>query len=92
MSHSRPDQRHSPRETWAPSELAAAPGDRYLTDGTHLYRELGPLEDVSEQLWLEDCHALAVTLMTHDGASRLRDVTPAGPIVAGDGWRLGTLA
>jgi len=77
MLYSRQHRRRPPASR-ALTGSAAASGGRYLTDGNHLYRELGRLEDVPDQLLLEDCYSLNVMLMTRAQARRLRDVTPTG--------------
>jgi hypothetical protein len=80
MMHSREEQRGPSEPARVASEVAEASIGRYLTDGTHLYRDLGQLDDVPEQVLLEDCHSLAVTPVTRDEARRLTPVTPAaGP-------------
>lgn len=52
----------------------------YLTDGTHLYRVLGSLDDgLPNVVALEDCHSLNVTLVQAADVGRLRTVTPTTP-------------
>jgi hypothetical protein len=56
---------------------SSLPAD-YLTDGTHLYRVLGGLDDgLPKVVALEDCHSLNVTLVQAAEVGKLRAVTPA---------------
>jgi hypothetical protein len=49
----------------------------YLTDGTHLYRELGSLDDVGPaMLLIEDCYSLNILLVTAAQRAELAPVRP----------------
>lgn len=54
---------------------------RYLTDGAHLYRNLGDLDGSRELIGLEDCMSLEVLLVGRDelldGRVRIVDAEPA---------------
>jgi hypothetical protein len=58
--------------------LPAAPARGvYLTDGTHLYRELGGLDDAGPPMvLLENCHSLDILLVTAEQRAGLTPVSP----------------
>jgi hypothetical protein len=64
-------------------------GARYLTDGAHLYRNLGPLDGSYEMFGLEDCMSLDLMLVTSDelggGGMRAVDVVDAHENVIAEG-------
>jgi hypothetical protein len=64
-------------------------GARYLTDGAHLYRNLGPLDGAHGMIGLEDCMSLDLMLVTSDelqgGDMRAVDVVDAHEIVIAEG-------
>jgi hypothetical protein len=68
-SDAGPDVRRSPLDA------------RYLTDGTHLYRHLGPVDGSRELIGLEDCSSLEVLLVCcdqlHDSDLRVVEAAPS---------------
>ncbi|HEX5194984.1 MAG TPA: hypothetical protein VFW09_19475 [Solirubrobacteraceae bacterium] len=62
---------------------------RYLTDGAHLYRNLGRLDGSQELIGLEDCMSLEVLLVGRDelldGRVQVVDAGPAHEHALGDG-------
>jgi hypothetical protein len=49
----------------------------YLTDGTHLYRELGLLDEAGlPMVLLENCHSLDILLVTAEQRAGLTPVSP----------------
>lgn len=66
-------------DTGAPAPPAASAGDHYLTDGHHLYRYLGVVDDSAAVVGLEDCRSLEIMLVAVDQlrTAELREVTPS---------------
>jgi len=74
MMHSRTPRSPNSVVSRSVARESATTDGRYLTDGTHLYRELARIDDVPEEVLLEDCHSLAVTVLSGAEAGRLSEV------------------